>query len=104
MGENLSLLDYKVQEEVYQVVGTMTTLLANAGMHVVEMMNTYKVLPSIGEGGERLENARVVHEDDDEEMGEDQVSGRFLTCSLCSDLADGEGSDRRTRSISNYQD
>jgi hypothetical protein len=71
MAENLVLLEYKVQEEVLQIVGAMTSLLASLGMQVVEILKGTKIA---GDPHATLANAKIIKDDEnDEEMGDSQV-------------------------------
>lgn len=74
MAENLALLEYKVQEEVLQIIATMTALLAGLGMQVVEIINSVKI---VGQPTERVGKARLKRDDenhDDREQDDSQVS------------------------------
>jgi len=61
MAENLALLEYKVQEEVLQIVSVMTTLLASLGMQVVELLKGTKI---VGEAHASLIEASLVKDDE----------------------------------------
>jgi len=62
MAENLALLEYKVQEEVLQIVSVMTTLLASLGMQVVELLKGTKI---IGEAHAILTETSLIKDDED---------------------------------------
>jgi hypothetical protein len=62
MAENLALLEYKVQEEVLQIVSVMTTLLASLGMQVVELLKGTKI---VGEAHASLTEASLIKDDED---------------------------------------
>jgi len=62
MAENLALLEYKVQEEVLQIVSVMTTILASLGMQVVELLKGTKI---VGEVHANLTEASLIKDDED---------------------------------------
>ena len=73
MAENISLLDFKVQEEVLQIIAAMTALLAGLGMQVVEIVNSVKIA---GQQDDLLGQAKLVRDaenDDDMEQDDSQV-------------------------------
>jgi hypothetical protein len=73
MAENLSLLEYKVQEEVLQIIAAMTALLAGLGMQVAELSNSVKI---VGQPHDPLKKAKLVRDtenDDDMDQEDSQV-------------------------------
>jgi hypothetical protein len=74
MAENLSLIEFKVQEEVLQIIAAMTALLAGLGMQVAEISNSVKI---VGQPHDSLKHAKLVRDtenDDDMEQDDSQVS------------------------------
>lgn len=77
MAENFSLLDFKVQEEVLQIIAAMTALLAGLGMQVVEIVNSVKIA---GQQDDLLGQAKLVRDaENDDDMDQDDSQVRSIS-------------------------
>lgn len=77
MAENISLLDFKVQEEVLQIIAAMTALLAGLGMQVVEIVNSVKIA---GQQDDLLGQAKLVRDaENDDDMDQDDSQVRSIS-------------------------